>query len=183
MKFSRPAIFVVLLCAVSWAQLVNAKADDFGSIVKMIEHFYGVKHEGLPFLAKAGIKATTIVARIKGGTARHIAEAGSVKVAVFENQQFETSGDFTRFRKMLNSALGETWLPLIQTLSATDKTQCYVFLREAGTKFNVLVITIEPLEATVVQVTVSPENLALLIKDPDGMGKAITDEATTIDQE
>ena len=46
-----------------------------------------------------------------------------------------------------------------------------------------LVITIDERDATVVQVTVSPKNLALLLKDPEGTGKAITEEATLIDQE
>ena len=183
MKSSRLAMFAIISFTALSAQVVYAKGDDFGSIVKLIEQFYNVKHEGIPFLAKAGIKTAATVARIKGGTARRVAEAGSVKVAIFENQQFDRGSDFTRFRSTLNDALKGTWMPLIQTLSATDKEQCYVFLRDAGTKFNVLVITIEQRDATVVQVTVSPENLRLLMKDPEGMGKEITDEATTVDQE
>jgi hypothetical protein len=47
----------------------------------------------------------------------------------------------------------------------------------------VLVITIAQRDATVVQVTVSEKNLALLMKDPEGTGKTITEEATIIDQE
>jgi hypothetical protein len=35
----------------------------------------------------------------------------------------------------------------------------------------------------VVQVTVSGKNLALLLKDPEGTGKSITEEATINDQE
>jgi hypothetical protein len=35
----------------------------------------------------------------------------------------------------------------------------------------------------VVQATISPKNLALLLKDPQGTGKTITEEATIIDQE
>ena len=66
--------------------VVQAKGDDFKSVVKLIEQFYGVKHQGIPFLAKAGMKVATTAARIKGGTARRLAEAGSVKVAVFEEQ-------------------------------------------------------------------------------------------------
>ena len=34
-------------------------------------------------------------------------------------------------------------MPLMQTLSATDEEQTYIFLRDAGEKFNVLVITID----------------------------------------
>jgi len=161
--------------------MVEAKGDDFKSVVKLIEQFYGVKHQGIPFLAKAGMKVGTTAARIKGGTAKRIAEAGSIKLAVFEDQTF--AGEFTRFRTTLNAALNQTWTPLIQTVSATDDEQTYIFVREADEKFNVLVIAIEQREGTVVQVTLSPKNFALLLKDPEGTGKTITQEATIIDQE
>jgi hypothetical protein len=163
------------------AVLVQGKGDDFNSIVKLIEQYYGVKHEGIPLLAKAGMKVTTTAARIKGGTARRIAEAGSIKLAVFENQAFNR--EFSPFRTSLNSALNETWTPLIQTVSSGGEEQVYIFVREAGDKFNVLVITIDQRDGTVVQVTLSPKNLALLMKDPEGTGKAITEEATINDPE
>lgn len=169
---------LVLLLTVN---AVQAKGDDFNSVVKMIEQFYGVKHVGIPFLANAGMKVARTAARIKGGEARRIAEAGSIKLAVFENQEFD--GEFTKFRTTLNTALNQTWSPLVQTVAATDGEQAYIFLREAGDKFNVLVITIAQRDGTVVQVTLSPKNLALLLKDPEGTGKAITEEATLIDQE
>ena len=169
--------FAVLL----QVEVVQAKGDDFKSVVKLIEQFYGVKHQGIPFLAKAGMKVATTAARIKGGTAKRIAEAGSVKVAVFEDQTFD--GEFTRFRTTLNASLNQTWSPLIQALSATSEEQIYIFVRDAGDKFNVLVITIEQREGTVVQVTLSPKNLVLLMKDPEGTGKSITEEATIVDQE
>jgi hypothetical protein len=169
---------MVLLLA---ANVARAKGDDFNSVVKMIEQFYGVKHLGIPFLAKAGMKVARTAARIKGGQARRIAEAGSIKLAVFEGQDFD--GELTKFRSTLNAALNQTWSPLVQTVSATNEEQVYIFLREAGDKFNVLVITIAQRDATVVQVTLSQKNLALLIKDPEGTGKAITEEATIIDQE
>jgi hypothetical protein len=172
------AIALLFLCSIHAA---SAKGDDFNSVVKMIEQFYGVKHEGIPFLAKAGMGAARTAARIKGGTARRLAEAGSVKLAVFEDQKF--AGEFPKFRNTLNSALNQTWMPLVQTTSATDQEQVYIFLREAGEKFNVLVVTIESRDATVVQVTLSPENLKLLLKDPEGTGKSITEEATINDQE
>lgn len=176
-------MLIVLATLLLSVQVEASKSDDFGSIVKMIEQFYNVKHTGVPFVAKAGIKVFSTAARIKGGTAKQIAEAGSVKVAVFENQSFNTRSDFTRFRTMLNENLRDSWTPLVQTLSSTDRDQCYVFIREAGEKFNVVVITIESQDGTVVQVTVSPKNLLLLLKDPEGMGKSISDEATTTDQD
>ncbi|PWT88983.1 MAG: hypothetical protein C5B55_12135 [Blastocatellia bacterium] len=174
--------FVVSLMLVLVAP-AQAKGDDFNSVVKMIEQFYHVKHESIPFLARAGMKAATTAAKLKGGTARRIAEAGSVKLAVFENQSFEYDGEVTQFRNSLNAALNDTWTPFVQYLAPIDKEQSYIFLRAAGDKFNVLLVTIESKEATVIQITVSPANLALLLKDPEGMSKAITDEATINDQE
>lgn len=173
--------FLAIILLIFAATTAQAKGDDFKSVVKMIEQFYGVKHIGIPFLAKAGMKVATTAARIKGGQAKRIAEAGSIKLAVFENQEF--NGDFTKFRTSLNGALNTTWMPLLQTLSATNGEQNYIFLHDDGKKFNVLVITIAQRDATVVQVTLSPENLAKLMKDPEGTGKEITEEATIIDQE
>ena len=160
---------------------VHAGDDDFKSVVKMIEQFYRVKPQGIPFLAKAGMKVGTTAAKIKGGEAKRIAEAGSVKLAVFEDQAF--NGDFTKFRASLNGALNDTWIPLIQTLSGKGGEQNYIYLRNARDKYNVLVINISERDATVVQVTVSGKNLALLLKDPEGTGKSITEEATINDQE
>ena len=172
---------VTLGVTLVFAAAVQAKGDDFKSVVKLIEQFYGVKHEGIPFLARAGMKVATTAARVKGGEAKRIAEAGSIKLAVFEDQAF--NGDFMKFRASLNNALNDTWIPLIQTLSAKNPEQNYIYLRNAGDKYNVLVINIEQRDATVVQVTVSAKNLALLLKDPEGTGKQITDEATINDQE
>ncbi len=180
MKAIATKLLVVAMIFTS-ANTAPTKGDDFNSVVKMIEQFYRVKHVGIPFLAKAGMKIGTTAARIKGGQARRIAEAGSIKLAVFEDQDF--NGDFAKFRASLNEALNATWMPLIQTLSPQDEEQVYIFLRDAGEKINVLVITIEQRDATVVQVTLSPKNLALLLKDPEGTGKSITQEATINDQE
>src|ERR671915_1604216 len=169
MKTIRIVTLNVGLALLLPAIVVQAKGDDFKSVVKLIEQFYGVKHEGIPFLAKAGMKVATTAAKIKGGTAKRIAEAGSIKVAVFEDQSFDK--EFTQFRNSLNAALNQTWMPLIQTISGDEQT--YIFLREAGDKSHVLVITIERRDAAVVQATLSPKNLALLIKDPEGTGKSI----------
>ena len=171
----------IVLVALASASVVHAKDDDFNSVVKMIEQFYRVKHQGIPFLAKAGMKVGTTAARIKGGQAKRIAEAGSIKLAVFEDQDFD--GDLMKFRASLTGALTETWIPLIQTLSVKSEEQTYIFLTSAGEKFNVLVITIADRDGTVIQVTLSPKNLAVLLRDPEGTGKAITDEATINDQE
>ena len=91
--FKAICVSVLLL---SFGASVLAKGDDFESVVKLIERYYNVKHQSIPFLAKAGIKTATTLARLKGGTAKRIAEAGSIKLAVFEGESLTSSREFTR---------------------------------------------------------------------------------------
>jgi hypothetical protein len=159
----------------------TAKGDEFGAVVKAIEQFYRVKHQSIPFLARAGMKAATTAARIKGGEYKRLAEAGSVKVAFFQDQDFDSRGSITTFKAALTNAVGATWSPLVQTLSPKDEEQTYIFIRSAGEKINVLVVTLARHEGTVVQVNLNPRTLALLMQSPGDMGKAITDDATQED--
>jgi hypothetical protein len=169
-------MFIALAAVVPVSQ---AKGDDFNDVVKLIEQFYHVKHHGIPFLARAGIKTATTVARISGGRRRQIAEAGSVKVAYFEDQDFRSKGDYAQFKSAVAAALDGDWSPLVQVASPQAHEQTYIYLRDAGEKFNVLVVTLEAREACVVQVNVSPSNLAKLMQNPDEMGNTITVDATT----
>jgi hypothetical protein len=184
----KPLVIAFLLLALACSaplcrsviDIVQAKGDDFNAAVKTVEQFYGVKHKNIPFLARAGIKTATTVARIAGGTKRRIAEAGSARVAYFEDQDFNSKTGFASFKATMNAVLG-SWSPLLQVASA-DYEQTHVYLRENGEKFNVMVVTFDRHEGCVVEITVSPSTLASLLKDPDGMGRAITDEATSDDQ-
>lgn len=177
------AIGFMFLALGALAPATQAKGADFGDVVKLIEKFYHVKHKGIPFLARAGMKTATTVARMAGGPKRQLAEAGSVKVAYFEDQDFKSRGRFSSFKTFITAALVDSWSPLIQVASPKDQEQTYIYLRDAGEKVNVLVVTIESREACVVQVTLSPRTLAMLMQSPDDMGKAITVDATTDDKE
>ena len=149
----------------------HAKGGDFDAVVRNVKVTCGGKRVRIPFLGLAGF-ATKLV---------RPAGVKSFKLAVFEDQNF--AGDFTKFRTSLNDALNVTWMPLIQTLSAKNEEQVYIFLKSTGEKYDVLVVTIEQRDATVVQVTLSSKNLAILLRDPEGTGKAITEEATISDPE
>jgi len=176
------AIIFLLLALLPVAPVTNGLAgDDFNTVVKAIEQFYHVKHENIPFLARAGMKAARTAAKIKGGEAKRIAEAGSVRVAFFENQDFNSRGQIVSFKTAVQGALNQNWSALIQTLAPKEELQTYIYVRDAGEKFHVMVITIERRDATVVQATLTPKAMAMLMRDPDEMGKTITEDATIID--
>jgi len=158
-----------------------ARGDGFSDVVKIIERFYHVKHQSIPLLARAGMKAMRTAARIKGGQYEQIAEAGSVRVAFFEDQVFDSRGQIATFKATMRTTLEADWSPLVQTLAPKNEEQSYIYIREAGNKFHVLVVAIERREATVVQATIAPEILAQLMKDPNEMGKTIREDATIKD--
>jgi hypothetical protein len=178
-KFIMLTISLVLMPAAT--NSATAKADDFGAVVKTIEQFYRVKHQSIPSLARAGIKAATTAARIKGGEYKRLAEAGSVKVAFFEDQDFDSRRAIAQFKAALQNTVGTSWSPLVQTLSPKDEEQTYIFIRNLGEKINVLVVTLARREGTVVQVNLNPHTFAMLMQSPGDMGKAITDDATQDD--
>ena len=102
-------------------------------------------------------------------------------MAFFEDQNFDSHGQIATFKTSMRTTLERNWSPFIQTLAAKSEEQNYIFIRDAGDKFQVLVVSIERREATVVQATLAPDVLAQLMKDPDGMGKALTEDATIND--
>jgi len=176
------AIILVLVILVGpRLALASPSGDDFGAVVKLIEQFYHVKHQNIPLLARAGIKAVRTAARIRGGEYKRIAEAGSLRIAFFEDQSFDSHGQIATFKQSMQTTLAANWSPLVQTMAPRNEEQTHIYVRDAGKNFHVLVITIEKHEATVVQATVSPQNLADLMKNPDEMGKSLTDEATISD--
>ena len=172
-----------LLIALALATPFSARADrdGFNDAVKVIEQFYHVKHQNIPLLARVGVKAVRTAAKIRGGEYKKLAEAGSVRVAFFEDQTFNSHGQIASFKSAMQTALAAEWSALVQTLAPKNEEQTYVYVRDAGKNFHVLIITIEKNEATVVQATVAPQILADLMKSPDEMGKALTDEATISD--
>jgi hypothetical protein len=179
---SKIAITLLTFAMFSGAPTSSLSAgDDFNAVVKTIEQFYQVKHQSIPFLARAGMKVARTAARIKGGEARRLADAGSVRVAVFEDQDFNSRGQIASFKASMLSTLNNRWSPLVQTMAPREEAQTYIFVREAGEKFHVIVVTIERRDATVVQATVAPNIIGMLLRDPNEMGKALTEDATIND--
>ena len=177
---AKNALLAMAVCFSLSGSPAGAVGDDFTAVVKVIEQFYHVKHQDLPLLARAGIKATRTVARIRGGEARRLVESGSARIAFFEDQEFNSRGRIASFKTSIQNSL-KGWSPLVQTLAPKDEEQTYIYVRDAGERFHVLVVTIEPREATVVQATVAPHVLGMLMKDPGEMGKALTDDAAIAD--
>lgn len=167
---------LLLSAAITTALPARAAAQgrpaEFGQVVKLIETHYGVKRLGMSLLAKAGIKAGKIVAN----RMTRFSEYGSVKFALFPDQDF--SGPRGDFGAAMSAALRPGWEPLVEVRTGAGAEQVYVYTREAGKMFRVLVVTVGQRDATAVQAEIAPQKLMLLIKDAQEAGKVLTDEAS-----
>jgi hypothetical protein len=144
------------------------KPAEFGDVVKLIEAHFGVKHRGIPMLAKIPLKVA--------GRFRRFAEVGSVKLATFENQDFSTPPSGVSFAQRLGGRLEPGWQPLVEVSSRPEQSQTHIYAAEAGRLFNVIVIQIGRRDATAVQVSLTPENLGKLLRDPETMGDTLVEE-------
>ncbi len=172
-RLFRRILLVTTLCALA-TTAAGAKGAGFEETVKLIESHYHVKHKGVPLLARAGMKATEILAR----RFTRYAEYGSVRLASFEDQDFTPPKGRADFASLLHSALQPEWMPLVRVRLQQDAEQTYIYTKEAGKFFKVLVVTIGQRDATAIEMSVAAQNLLMLMKDPDTMGKTLTDEAT-----
>src|SRR5436853_6649183 len=141
-------VATTLMIALALALPFSARADrdGFNDAVKVIEQFYHVKHQNIPLLARAGMKAAKTAAKIRGGEYKKLAEAGSVRVAFFEDQTFNSHGQIASFKSAMQAALAGEWSALVQTLAPKDEEQTYVYVRDAGKNYHVLIITCKTTE-------------------------------------
>lgn len=172
------SLWAIIIPALSLTVTVCATKDDgYDGVVKLVETHYKVKRKSVPLPAKAAIKGGRAIARIASSSIPELAEAESVRLAVFEDQDFSRPTVSVPFMTALRATLSTEWSPLVQLLSPDDNEQTYIYMREAGEKFKLLVINIGQRNATVLELKLSPETLIKLIQDPDVMGKTLADEA------
>ena len=170
--------WAIIILALSLTHTARAVKDDgFDAAVKLVETQYKVKRKSVPLLARAAIKGGRAVARIASSRIPELAEAGSVRLAVFEDQDFSRPAAGTPFMTSLRGALTSEWSALVQLLSPDDGEQSYVYMREAGERFKLLVVNISRRDATVLEIKLRPETLVKLMQDPDVMGKTLANEA------
>jgi hypothetical protein len=168
----------IIILALSMTRIVGATKDEgYDRVVRLVETHYRVKRKSVPLLMRAAIKGGRTIARIASSSIPELAEAGSVRLAVFEDQDFSRPTASVPFMSPLRATLSTEWSPLVQLISPDDNEQTYIYMREAGEKFKLLVININQRNATVLELKLNPETLIKLIQDPEVMGKTLADEA------
>ncbi len=162
-------LVALLICAAArfptrGAHIGGGRSDDnaFNTVVKLMEtHFHKKrKRSRLMGLAKLGVR----IARPR--------DVRNFKLAIFEDTDF-SGGDFGT---PLRLALKPEWRPLAQIRAQEAAEQNYIYLKEDGKNFKILIVNIERREATLLEVEIPPEKLLGWLQNPQQEAQSLMDE-------
>jgi hypothetical protein len=136
----------------------RARADDFGKIVHSIESNCHVHRNHRWVMGFAGV-----VVKVAGG----FAGVKGFKGALFENQHLFSKPD-ANLDEVVQSAGEHGWQPIVKSYSRRHNEHNYIYAREEGKDLKLLIVTVEPSEAVVIQVKINPDKLAKFIEESEG---------------
>ena len=157
MKRNRVVLFALLVLA---AHVAMAK-DDFTEVVQHIESHYHVHRNFRFMMGFAGMMVK-------------VSHAGGVKTlnaAIFEDQKFQGSGADNEFDEVMRKALKSGWSPVVRTHSRRSGEHTYIYARSDGRDLKILLATVEPSEAVVMEFKVDPKRLEAFINEHSSPGK------------
>ncbi len=145
----------LLLLGVVCSTAGHAADREFKVIVQAISDEFNTKPMHIPLFGL--VNAVAYVA--------HPAGAKHVDLAVFEDLgSHDGSGQNVAIK--IRQVIGDPWRPFIQVRSNRSEEMTLVWMRADGHDCKLLLTTIEPNEATVVQLKLDPEGLQRWLSDP-----------------
>ena len=91
-----------------------------------------------------------------------------MKAAIFEDQHLDSNVADTKLNEIVLAAARAGWQPVVRSFSRHTGECAYVYMQSAGKDVKMLVVSIEPDEATVVQLKFNADKLAKFLDDKVG---------------
>jgi len=150
MKSLPAAALITILCASTPAL---AGDHEFRGVVRSIESAYRVHHMHIPLLGVA-----LFFARPAG--------VGGLKLAIFEG--FKTPADVVDVSRVIESSLGSDWHPFVRVRSKGDTNgeTTLIYASPAGGRMRMMIVCLEPSEATVVELNLNDRAIKKWMKEP-----------------
>jgi len=141
-----------------------ARDHEFRAVVREIEAHYHARRSArfAMWLAGAAVRVT----RPEG--------VKSLKIAVFEDQNFSAVADDADFENVIRGALENAWQPLARVWSNRSGERSHVYARESGGDIGLFIVSIEPDEAVVMEVKISQEKFATMLDEPRDIASSLT---------
>jgi hypothetical protein len=95
----------------------------------------------------------------------------NIKLAIFEDLDASRHPAGADLDAFMQGVAGPEFQPFVRVRSRRDGEQTFVYGRELGQDFELLVVSLERDEACVVKMKVDPEEMEKWIDDPPGMSK------------
>lgn len=141
-------VFLLVICATTVA---FAGDNEFRGVVRSIESTYGVHHMHIPLLGFA-----IWFAKPEG--------VSGMKLAVFEG--FDGSTEAADVGRLVEGSLGEGWHPFVRVRSHSDGETTLIYANPTGGKMRMLIVCLEPSEATVVEFSLNDRAIKSWLKEP-----------------
>lgn len=146
-------------------QPAQARGNDFAAVVRLVETHYRARRRRMPFFANTLMRGAARFAGVRG-----------FRLAVFENQDFSARAGDNEFMERVRAALREEWQPIVR-VSSRDGERTLIYARESGERLRLLIVNIEPREATIAQLEVAPQMIARWLNGSDRTGRALLSQA------
>ncbi|MBL8204039.1 MAG: VWA domain-containing protein [Blastocatellia bacterium] len=146
--------FVVIIIASFLTATVAAKPDPYKMMVNHLKKRYNAKQMRLPFvigLASFGARIYTKGA-VKG-----------LKVAIFKEQNFTETIQDSGFESVFKS-FDTSWTPMIRFYSRKQLQRTYLYAKEVGKDYQVMITSLQPDNAVVLTVKLNPIQLAKFVE-------------------
>ena len=133
-------------------------ADDFGRIVHHIEASYHVHRNHRFLMGCAGMVLKFW----------HVGGVKNLKIAIFEDQHLDGTTTDAQLDEIVQRASQSGWQPMVRSYSRRTGEHSFVYAQDAGKDMKLLVVSVEPNEAVVVQVKLDPDKLAQFLDENIG---------------
>jgi len=144
---------------------INAKSNEYKSVVKHLKTKYKAKKVKVPFmwLARFAVK----VVRPAG--------VKSFSMTLFEDLNFSRETLDAEMQAVLKNSMSAEWNPVFRVRSR-DGQQAYMYMRESGDNVRIMLVTIDKNQAAVIRATLDPEKLVEFIDNPKILGVSLGDD-------
>jgi hypothetical protein len=150
----------VLLIVLLAANLALAADGEFNGVVSAIESHYGVRHMHIPLLGFA-----LFFVRPEG--------ISGLKLAVFEDFHRHAHDGYANddVRDVVEHHLGPDWRLFVHTYSRAGGENTLIYTKFSGGKMQMLVVSLESDEATLVQMNLNERAIQRWMRDPGDHAK------------
>jgi hypothetical protein len=132
---------------------------EFNSVVSTVEAQYGVHKMHVPLLGFA-----TFCLKMAGtpGTS-------DMKIAVFQHMPRPRGSSDLEFEQRVTSSLGPEWQRFVRVRTQENNGFTIIYTNAGEKDIKMMIVTLQPDDATVVQVKLKSSDLKRWIDDPEGM--------------